>query len=663
MSVFFVGTHWIQAFAVAIVAVVILTALAVCLAKCLKDQPVLRHGVLLSALLGCLLVPIVSTYARITRSPIVMIPIRVGGPPEDLNLIDKKAFHPDESSQQLVAPSPLPARPQTPTVPQPVASQQPAVPSVFADRSHSLSAGRLLVIIWASGALCLLAFSIRGYWRGRLIRRMAKPCDVQAIAAAVEHAAYNVGLKTTPTILLSDQVAGPVVHGCLRQAVILPSRMLSILPAEQLTDVLIHEFAHVQRRDTSVLMLETLARCLYWPVITIHWLLRELENAREEICDNYVVADRDPIHYAETLLNLAEIGGGQRSGVLVVGILNWRGPLERRVQGILDARRDHSLRLSRGLFAMLLVSGLACSVLISGTRLVADDQAGKPSTETFGPVGPAKRSLPPTEAEEKAKGTRSITVIGVATDDDAKPVAGATVYLTANSWRDRVVAKATTDEAGKYAFNSVEFPNQASSANVFATATGYGMTWHGMRSLVDAKTLASYPQGIAEHSADADKPIEMNLLFPKAATLFGIIHDGDGKPIAGATVRIRQLDYLDPTGKAMHVNYREFNGLNLAPAKYRVSKTDANGKFQFADLPFQTLCAAGRGACRLRAQVFVRSHHRQTPAGIRASEWFCGNYSKWSTSEFHHLHHHTRLGESRSRAFAQHARHHHPRRR
>ena len=53
-------------------------------------------------------------------------------------------------------------------------------------------------------------------------------------------------------------------------------------------------------------------------------MLRALENAREEICDNYAVNQRGNIAYVETLLNLAELGTSRaidRSPA--VGIMNW----------------------------------------------------------------------------------------------------------------------------------------------------------------------------------------------------------------------------------------------------------------------------------------------------------------------------------------------------
>jgi galactose mutarotase-like enzyme len=71
--------------------------------------------------------------------------------------------------------------------------------------------------------------------------------------------------------------------------VVLPQALAATLTAPELRDVLIHECAHVLRRDTLVGVLPRLAAALYWPHPLVHHMNSQLARAREEVCDNFVL--------------------------------------------------------------------------------------------------------------------------------------------------------------------------------------------------------------------------------------------------------------------------------------------------------------------------------------------------------------------------------------
>ena len=107
------------------------------------------------------------------------------------------------------------------------------------------------------------------------------------------------------------------------------------------------------RRDHLIVLLQELARALYWPIVTVHGLIRELGQAREELCDNHVLRGRDALSYGETLLHLAELSWEARPLRTTVGILHWKGALERRIAGLLDQRRSTMTGNSRWLACLV----------------------------------------------------------------------------------------------------------------------------------------------------------------------------------------------------------------------------------------------------------------------------------------------------------------------
>jgi hypothetical protein len=191
-----------------------------------------------------------------------------------------------------------------------------------------------------------------------------------------------------------------------------------------LIDILTHEFAHVRRRDQCVVLMQTLARSLFWPIVTIHWLNRELIRAREEVCDNFVLNHSTSTSYGRALLKVAELAIGTRPLPSSLGMLNWQGRVEKRIRGLLDERRNPrtSVGVSKGL--LTLVAFLALATAICGTRYVEAEPSGidQPTTKR-----PSERTQDDATAQSTPADTGYFRMI--VQDCDGKPVADATVVL------------------------------------------------------------------------------------------------------------------------------------------------------------------------------------------------------------------------------------------
>jgi hypothetical protein len=131
---------------------------------------------------------------------------------------------------------------------------------------------------------------------------------------------------------------------------------------------------------------------------------------------------------------------------------------------------------------------------------------------------------------------------------------------------------------------------------VFGEAKGFGIAWHGMRFYTPKPRPEDQPQGDEDYQFFEGEPIDLDLVFQPAKILSGVLKDEKGEPISGAKVSLSSLDYLKTEGREMHPNFREFWGMPLAPARYRQTNTGADGRFEFQDLPAETV-------------GYVRIHH------------------------------------------------------
>jgi hypothetical protein len=152
--------------------------------------------------------------------------------------------------------------------------------------------------------------------------------------------------------------------------VLVPPGFFGRLDAAATSDVLVHECAHHLHRDPLVALLQRLAGVLLWPHPLVHALNRALGRAREEVCDNHVLAEAPPPRYARALLALA-CGDAAPAGASAPALVHPRWRLRDRIAGMLHARRTLATRAGRlgsALAVVLLAASLAAGAALAEER-------------------------------------------------------------------------------------------------------------------------------------------------------------------------------------------------------------------------------------------------------------------------------------------------------
>ena len=197
----------------------------------------------------------------------------------------------------------------------------------------------LLVALWALGAALVLVPVVLGRLRVLLIARHARPvlgapwADVAADVLARHPGAARVRL------LESDDATMPMTWGALHPVVLLPTAAAS-WTVRQRRDVLLHELAHVRRRDCLTQLVAQLACAVHW-FNPLAWIAaRRLQVEREHACDDSVLAaGARPSDYATHLLEVARtmrVGSVAPLGAVAMAR---RAQLSERLLAVLDARR------------------------------------------------------------------------------------------------------------------------------------------------------------------------------------------------------------------------------------------------------------------------------------------------------------------------------------
>ena len=223
----------------------------------------------------------------------------------------------------------------------------------LAGRSSRLI-GTFAAAIWVVGGLFSLVHLTKS--RRELaahVRRFAI-CSNPELLNLLQECATRIGLRSTPRLKVGS---GPVpfVCGLRRPEIVVPLQCLENFESSTLRAMLLHELAHIRRRDPVVGLAQRLVQSIYWWNPLLRRLNAEIDDLREDLCDDYVLTQgTDREQYAEALVALASEAVSHHIAPALGLLSRPRRRLTARIQRILNEDRTMSTRLG-GVSKVLLV--------------------------------------------------------------------------------------------------------------------------------------------------------------------------------------------------------------------------------------------------------------------------------------------------------------------
>ncbi len=241
--------------------------------------------------------------------------------------------------------------------------------------------------LWALGALAVLGRFLLGMASVRWMTRRASPVVEAGWQRLLALARTRMGVDRAVRLWKSDDATTPMTWGLRRPVVLLPQEADS-WDEDKRTAVLLHELAHIRRRDTLTQTLAQLACALHWfnPLV---WLAaRRLRVEREHACDDAVLAaGTRASEYAAYLLDIARSLRSVRVASFATIAMARRSQLEGRLLAILNPRRN------RRALTPIVSTAIVGLILFAAVPLAAlrpmESQNGAASAPRSGAVSPA----------------------------------------------------------------------------------------------------------------------------------------------------------------------------------------------------------------------------------------------------------------------------------
>jgi beta-lactamase regulating signal transducer with metallopeptidase domain len=186
-------------------------------------------------------------------------------------------------------------------------------------------------------------------------------------------------------LMICNGLSNAAVLGLRHPYIAFPARLLNIVSADELDQILLHEYAHVQRRDDWTRLAHALLDATLWMHPAARWISAELNLEREVACDDWVVSKtRAAVAYAGCLSRVAEHHQAQTAASLVPALFTRSPDVVRRVERLLNPKRNATRKLS---FAAASVG--ICVMTASAAHLRALPLIGEVSAALVAPEAPA----------------------------------------------------------------------------------------------------------------------------------------------------------------------------------------------------------------------------------------------------------------------------------
>jgi beta-lactamase regulating signal transducer with metallopeptidase domain len=218
----------------------------------------------------------------------------------------------------------------------------------------------LLVAVWITGALAGLAYIILGIVLARRLFAGSLPCRDAAWLDALASVQRQMRWPRRVELRMAPCSMSPAVWSFRRARILVPAESLA-WPLDMRRSVLLHELAHVARRDCMGQLIASLACAVWWFHPLVWYAAGRVRALAEQAADDCVIrAGKRRADYAEVLLTIASSLGWARLPAVAQAMFH-PSHLERRLRAILDPTRRRNALGARLSVASTLV---ACALMI-----------------------------------------------------------------------------------------------------------------------------------------------------------------------------------------------------------------------------------------------------------------------------------------------------------
>lgn len=196
----------------------------------------------------------------------------------------------------------------------------------------------LIVTIWIMGIMFLFFKMTGSLVLNQRIKRVHTKSVSKNWNLRFQSLRKQINLKKDVLLRESMLAKIPMTIGFFKPVILVPMGMLTGMPQQQMETLLMHELAHILRKDYLFNIIQNMVEILYFFHPGIRWISSQVRHERENCCDDMVVnATGQPLHFAKALAFVQEMPAPNTD--LAMAASGQSHHLLKRVRRLLDTHR------------------------------------------------------------------------------------------------------------------------------------------------------------------------------------------------------------------------------------------------------------------------------------------------------------------------------------
>lgn len=186
----------------------------------------------------------------------------------------------------------------------------------------------------------------------------------------------KLNIKKQIVLLESQLVKVPSVTGFFKPIILIPVGLLANLPQDQIEAILLHELAHIKRRDYFINLLQSFAEILFFFNPGFLWISSLIKDERENCCDDIAVSiTQNKSKFIHALVSFQEYNMKQNE--LALGFGKNKNQLLARAKRIIQDNNKSLNTVEKTFLSLCIIVMLTFSLACSNTKATTAKTAEK----------------------------------------------------------------------------------------------------------------------------------------------------------------------------------------------------------------------------------------------------------------------------------------------
>lgn len=187
-----------------------------------------------------------------------------------------------------------------------------------------------------------------------------KLCSDEKILQLVSKCKKDMGIKSKILIISDKNSSSPAIFGFINPRLILPKEVCDKVNYDELRYIILHEMAHLKRKDTIIGFIISILQILHWFNPILWYAFYKMRQDREVACDAFALSyidSNDYTKYGYTIIKLLE-NHKRCNGICGVQcIVNDKHGLKRRIT-MISLFKKNSYKWSAIAIVLLILIGV-----------------------------------------------------------------------------------------------------------------------------------------------------------------------------------------------------------------------------------------------------------------------------------------------------------------